>query len=90
MGLAYDNEKKSPEELRWNKYLNRACREVNGFTELLQRFERNISVLGRSQRTFDNYSRHVAAMTLHFQCLHFQVFPVLPKGRLQIQSRLED
>ena len=67
--LNYDNEKNSPEELRWNKYLNRACREVSGFTELLQRFERNVSVLGRSQRTFDNYDRHVAAMALHFQCI---------------------
>lgn len=36
---------------------------------LLQRFERNISVLGRSKRTFECYSRHVAAMALHFQCL---------------------
>jgi hypothetical protein len=42
---------------------------------LLQRFERNISVLGRSQRTFDNYSRHVAAMTLHFQCLPTEMEP---------------
>ncbi|MEO7309728.1 MAG: tyrosine-type recombinase/integrase [Chitinophagaceae bacterium] len=33
------------------------------------RFERNISILGRAPRTFDNYSRHVAAMALHFQCL---------------------
>jgi hypothetical protein len=64
-----DNEKKSPEELRWNKYLNRACREVSGFAELLQRFERNISILGRAPRTFDNYSRHVAAIALHFGCL---------------------
>ncbi|MEJ7766431.1 MAG: tyrosine-type recombinase/integrase [Chitinophagaceae bacterium] len=36
---------------------------------MLQRFERNISILGRSPRTFDNYSRHIAAMALHFQCL---------------------
>lgn len=36
---------------------------------MLQRFERNISVLGRSPKTFENYSRHVAAMTLHFGCL---------------------
>ncbi|MBK7098794.1 MAG: phage integrase N-terminal SAM-like domain-containing protein [Sphingobacteriales bacterium] len=43
--------------------------EVNGFAELLQRFERNISILGRSPRTFDNYSRHIAAMALHFGCL---------------------
>ncbi|WP_225542451.1 hypothetical protein [Empedobacter stercoris] len=44
--------------------LNRACREITGFSELLQRFERNISILGRSKRTFENYSRHVAAMAL--------------------------
>ena len=43
--------------------------EVNGFAEPLQRFERNISILGRSPRTFDNYSRHIAAMALHFGCL---------------------
>jgi hypothetical protein len=36
---------------------------------LLERFERNISILGRSQRTFGNYSRHIAAMALHFGCL---------------------
>ena len=36
---------------------------------MLQRFERNISILGRSPRTFDNYSRHIAAMALHFGCL---------------------
>jgi integrase/recombinase XerD len=36
---------------------------------LLQRFERNISILGRSPKTFENYSRHVAAMALHFKCL---------------------
>jgi len=43
--------------------------EVNGFGELLQGFERNNSILGRSARNFDNYSRHLAAMALHFQCL---------------------
>ena len=37
-----------------------------GFTELLGRFERTVSVLGRSQSTFSNYSRHVAAVSLHF------------------------
>ena len=59
-------QKKSTEDLRTNKFLNRASGEVNGFAELLQRFERNISILGRSKRTFDNYSRHVAALALHF------------------------
>jgi integrase/recombinase XerD len=41
----------------------------------LQRFERNISVLGRSPRTFDNYSRHVAAIALYFQCLPTELEP---------------
>jgi site-specific recombinase XerD len=36
---------------------------------LLHRFERTISVLGRSARTFDSYSRYVAAITLHYKCL---------------------
>lgn len=36
---------------------------------MLQRFERNISILGRSPRTFDNYSRHIAAIALHFGSL---------------------
>ena len=31
--------KKSTEDLRTNKFLNRASCEVNGFTELLLRFE---------------------------------------------------
>ncbi|MDD2983730.1 MAG: hypothetical protein PHQ74_14170 [Crocinitomicaceae bacterium] len=25
--------------------------------------------MGRSKKTFENYSRHVATMALHFQCL---------------------
>lgn len=40
-----------------------------GFDQLLYRFERNISVLGRSPSTFNCYARHVAAMALHFGCL---------------------
>jgi hypothetical protein len=28
--------------------LNRACNEITGFSELLQRFERNISILGQA------------------------------------------
>ena len=79
---SYDNEKKSPEQLRWNKYLNRACREVDGFEQLLERFQRNISILGRSPRTFDNYSRHVAAMALHFQCLPTELDPEQVKDYL--------
>lgn len=40
------SKKNPPEKLRYNQYLNRAFHEVNGFAELLQHFERNISILG--------------------------------------------
>jgi integrase/recombinase XerD len=39
---------------------------VLGFEELIGRFERSISILGRSPSTFKNYSMHVAAISLHF------------------------
>lgn len=32
----------------------------------MYRFERTISVLGRSRSTFENYSRHVASISLHY------------------------
>src|SRR5690606_10739627 len=80
--------KKSPEELRTNKFLNRASSEVNGFAELLQRFERNISILGRSKRTFNNYSRHVAALALHFGKIPTELDPEDIKDYLfELQKR---
>jgi len=39
---------------------------VPGFQELIHRFERSISVLGRSPSTFKNYSMHIAAIALHY------------------------
>jgi len=68
--------------------LNRACSEINGFSELLQRFERNISILGRSKRTFENYSRHVAALALHFGALPTDLHPEQVKDYLfELQQR---
>ncbi|WP_205597620.1 hypothetical protein [Flavobacterium columnare] len=58
--------KKHPDDLRENKILNQAKREVEGFSEFIYRFERSISILGRSQSTFSNYARHVAAVALYF------------------------
>ncbi|WP_157585393.1 phage integrase N-terminal SAM-like domain-containing protein [Runella zeae] len=46
--------------------MNCASREVSGFQELIHRFERSISILGRSPSTFKNYSRHIAAIALHY------------------------
>ena len=46
--------------------INRAVLEVPEFEELLLRFKRSISVLGRSELTFKSYARNIAAMALHF------------------------
>lgn len=46
--------------------MNRACNEVESFSALLHRFQRTISVLGRSPRTYECYARHVAAIALHY------------------------
>ena len=40
------------------------------FLELLGRFERTLSVLGRSQSTFNNYSRTRRVGVLHFGKIH--------------------
>jgi integrase/recombinase XerD len=46
-----------------------ACAKVNGFAELYKRLERKISISGKSSSTLKNYSRPVAQMALHFNCL---------------------
>jgi integrase/recombinase XerD len=46
-----------------------ACAKVNGFAELYKRLERKISLSGKSSSTLKNYSRHLAQMALHFNCL---------------------
>ena len=51
---------------------------------MLQRFERNISILGRSPKTFENYSRHVASMALHFKCLPTELDPEQVKDYLYL------
>lgn len=50
----------------------------------MQRFQRNISLLGRSQRTFESYARHIAAMALHFNCIPTAVDPESVKDYLYL------
>ncbi|MEZ5046345.1 MAG: hypothetical protein R2831_05075 [Chitinophagaceae bacterium] len=61
--------KKSVTELRFNKILDQACREVEGFEALLLQVSTTLACLVEAEKTFENYSRHVAAMALHFHCL---------------------
>ena len=46
--------------------------EVPGFEALLHRFKRSISVLGRSQRTFESYSRNIATIVYCSIAISFQ------------------
>ena len=55
--------------------MHQAKRDVPGFEDLLNRFERNISVLGRSKSTFENYARHVASISLYFGKIPTQLDP---------------
>lgn len=63
------NKKKRPEDLGQHTIIAQARAQVKGFSELLDKFEKKLSVLGRSSSTFKNYARHVAKMALHFDCL---------------------
>lgn len=49
--------------------LTSACQRVEGFGELYRRFERKMSIAGRSKSTVANYGRHIAAIALYYQCL---------------------
>jgi integrase/recombinase XerD len=42
---------------------------------LFNRYKRNLSILGRSEHTFNNYVRHVAAISLHFNELATELEP---------------
>lgn len=46
-----------------------ACERVEGFSALYTRFERKMSIAGKSRSTITNYGRHIAAISLHFNCL---------------------
>jgi integrase/recombinase XerD len=47
----------------------RACLNVAGFTELYNRLEKKMVLSGKSLSTLKNYSRHMAHLALHYNCL---------------------
>ncbi|RYG62017.1 integrase [archaeon] len=49
---------------------------------MVERLQRNVSILGRSESTFKNYSQHLAAMALHFECLPTELDPEQVKDYL--------
>jgi|GEM_PF-4701665 len=56
--------KKTTNEIKGNNTIKRTRIEVPQFAELIHRFERSISILGRSACTFKNYGHHVTAMAV--------------------------
>jgi len=67
--------KKHPKDLHHESMMNQAKRKVPGFTALMYRFERTISVLGRSKKTFSSYAIHVAALSLYFGKIPTELSP---------------
>jgi integrase/recombinase XerD len=49
--------------------LAQASRKVKGFSEEIQKLKVNLSVDGKSKSTFQNYARHLATLSLHFNAL---------------------
>jgi len=51
------------------KILTQACNTVPGFAELIGKFKRRMSITGKAESTYKNYSRCLASMALHFKRL---------------------
>lgn len=60
---------------RKKNLIHQAERKVPNFKDLLHRLERSLSVLGRSQATYQAYSRHIAVMALHFGKIPTELTP---------------
>ena len=46
--------------------VEQACDKVKGFSELLQDLEKSITINGKSKGLYDNYSRQLAHLALHY------------------------
>lgn len=49
--------------------VHQACDKVIGFSELYKEMERSISINGKSQSALINYSRQLAHLALHYNCM---------------------
>ena len=65
----YYDKKKPADQIGQHTLLVQASKQVIGFSEQIQKLKVNLSISGRTQSTFLNYSRLLAAMALHFKCL---------------------
>jgi site-specific recombinase XerD len=55
--------------------VERACSKVSGFSELYQELKRSISINGMSESSLVNYSRQLAHLALHYDCMPLDLEP---------------
>lgn len=53
--------------------VQQACSKVTGFSDLYKEMERAICVSGKSRSTLTNYSRQLAHLSLHYNCLALEL-----------------
>ena len=63
----YHDKKKPADQIGQHTLLIQASKQVIGFAEQIQKLKVNLSISGRAYSTFQNYSRLLAVMALHFK-----------------------
>ena len=53
--------------------VQQASDKVTGFSQLYKEMERSITITGKSRSTFTNYSRQLAHLALHYNCLPLEL-----------------
>lgn len=82
-----DDKKKQSEQLREQKIINQAKNYVEGFKGLIEGYQRDLSVLGRSNSTIENYSRQLASISLYFNEIPTNLDPEQIKEYLYIKQK---
>ena len=53
--------------------VQQASDKVTGFSQLYKEMERSITITGKSRSTLTNYSRQLAHLALHYDCLPLEL-----------------
>jgi site-specific recombinase XerD len=61
--------KNKSEKQPYRTLVKQACLKVQGFEDFYKRLSRKIRIAGKSPSTLSNYTRYLAQMALHFECV---------------------
>ena len=61
--------KNKSEKQPYRTLVKQACLKVQGFEDFCKRLSRKIRIAGKSPSTLSSYTRYLAQMALHFECL---------------------